>query len=120
MAPGSAVPPPVTAVLDASQRWLPARLAEVEDTLRLSIEGWGGPLGEDAGATLAAGGKRLRPMLVLLCAGESGGAAAASAYGTGRRRTRRTSSTAATTNVAASAPSASPVPMMMATVDPTR
>ena len=74
MAPGSAVPPPVTAVLDASQRWLPARLVEVEDALRASIDGWGGPLGEDAGATLAAGGKRLRPMLVLLCAGESGGA----------------------------------------------
>ncbi len=74
MTPGSAVPPPVTAVLDASQRWLPARLAEVEDMLRGAIDGWGGPLGEDAGATLAAGGKRLRPMLVLLCAGESGGA----------------------------------------------
>ncbi|HEX5714079.1 MAG TPA: polyprenyl synthetase family protein, partial [Solirubrobacterales bacterium] len=29
----------------------------------------------DAAATLAAGGKRLRPMLVLLCAGESGGGA---------------------------------------------
>ena len=76
MAPGSAVPPPVTAVLDASQRWLPARLGEVEDRLREAIDGWGGPLGEDAAATLAAGGKRLRPMLVLLCAGESGGAAA--------------------------------------------
>jgi geranylgeranyl pyrophosphate synthase len=74
--PGSAVPPPVTAVLDASQRWLPARLGEVEERLRESISGWGGPLGEDAGATLAAGGKRLRPMLVLLCAGEAGGAAA--------------------------------------------
>jgi len=71
--PGSAVPPPVTAVLDASQRWLPVRLGEVEDQLRAAIAGWGGPLGEDAGATLAAGGKRLRPMLVLLCAGESGG-----------------------------------------------
>jgi geranylgeranyl pyrophosphate synthase len=76
MSPGSAVPPPVTGVLDASQRWLPARLAEVEDQLRASIDGWGGPLGDDAAATLAAGGKRLRPMLVLLCAGESGGAAA--------------------------------------------
>jgi len=76
MSPGSAVPPPVTAVLDASQRWLPARLGEVEERLRESISGWGGPLGEDAGDTLAAGGKRLRPMLVLLCAGEAGGAAA--------------------------------------------
>jgi geranylgeranyl pyrophosphate synthase len=76
MTPGSAVPPPVTAVLDASQRWLPARLGEVEERLRESIAGWGRPLGEDAGATLGAGGKRLRPMLVLLCAGEAGGAAA--------------------------------------------
>jgi geranylgeranyl pyrophosphate synthase len=59
----------VTAVLDASSRWLPARLGEVEELLRESIAGQGEPLGEDASATLAAGGKRLRPMLVLLCAG---------------------------------------------------
>jgi geranylgeranyl pyrophosphate synthase len=59
----------VTAVLDASSRWLPARLGEVEDLLRESIADQGEPLGEDAAATLAAGGKRLRPMLVLLCAG---------------------------------------------------
>jgi geranylgeranyl pyrophosphate synthase len=71
----SAVPPPVTAVLDASSRWLPARLAEVEERLREAVEGHGTRLGEDASATLAAGGKRLRPMLVLLCAGEPGGAA---------------------------------------------
>ena len=37
--------------------------------------GHGEPLGEDAAATLAAGGKRLRPMLVLLCAGDGGGRA---------------------------------------------
>ncbi len=72
----SAVPPPVTAVLDASSRWLPARLVEVEERLREAIVGHGEPLGEDAAATLAAGGKRLRPMLVLLCAGEKGGEAA--------------------------------------------
>jgi geranylgeranyl pyrophosphate synthase len=73
----SAVPPPVTAVLDASSRWLPARLGEVEDRLRETIAPWGdSPLGQDAAATLAAGGKRLRPMLVLLCAGEGGGGAA--------------------------------------------
>jgi geranylgeranyl pyrophosphate synthase len=71
----SAVPPPVTAVLDASSRWLPARLGEVEEQLRGAVAGHGDRLGEDAGATLAAGGKRLRPMLVLLCAGETGGAA---------------------------------------------
>jgi geranylgeranyl pyrophosphate synthase len=67
------VPPPVTAVLDASSRWLPARLGEVEDRLRGAIGDHGELLGEDAAATLAAGGKRLRPMLVLLCAGEKGG-----------------------------------------------
>jgi geranylgeranyl pyrophosphate synthase len=71
----SAVPPPVTAVLDASSRWLPARLGEVEDGLRAAIAGHGEVLGEDATATLAAGGKRLRPMLVLLCAGQAGGEA---------------------------------------------
>jgi geranylgeranyl pyrophosphate synthase len=65
----SSVPPPVTAVLDASSRWLPARLGDVEQLLRRSISGHGELLGEDASATLDAGGKRLRPMLVLLCAG---------------------------------------------------
>jgi geranylgeranyl pyrophosphate synthase len=72
----SSVPPPVTAVLDASSRWLPARLGEVEELLRESISGQGERLGEDATATLAAGGKRLRPMLVLLCAGPERCAAA--------------------------------------------
>jgi geranylgeranyl pyrophosphate synthase len=71
----SAVPPPVTAVLDASSRWLPTRLGEVEERLREAVAGHGVRLGGDAAATLAAGGKRLRPMLVLLCAGEAGGAA---------------------------------------------
>jgi geranylgeranyl pyrophosphate synthase len=68
----SAVPPPVTAVLDASSRWLPSRLGEVEDRLRAAVAGHGELLGEDATATLSAGGKRLRPMLVLLCAGQAG------------------------------------------------
>jgi geranylgeranyl pyrophosphate synthase len=72
----SEVPPPVTAVLDASSTWLPTRLAEVEDLLREQVSGHGEPLAADAGATLAAGGKRLRPLLVLLCAGPEGGAEA--------------------------------------------
>jgi len=72
----SSVPPPVTAVLDASSRWLPARLGEVEELLRAAVEGHGETLGADAAATLAAGGKRLRPMLVLLCAGPEGDGAA--------------------------------------------
>ncbi|HET7591062.1 MAG TPA: polyprenyl synthetase family protein [Solirubrobacterales bacterium] len=65
----SSVPPPVTAVLDASSRWLPTRLGEVEELLRGAIADHGELLGADAAATLDAGGKRLRPMLVLLCAG---------------------------------------------------
>ncbi len=69
----SAVPPPVTAVLDASSRWLPARLGEVEEKLRAQAGGYGEVLAADASRTLAAGGKRLRPLLVLLCAGERGG-----------------------------------------------
>jgi geranylgeranyl pyrophosphate synthase len=51
-------------------------MGEVEDRLREEIGSHGELLGEDAASTLAAGGKRLRPMLVLLCAGEAGGEAA--------------------------------------------
>jgi geranylgeranyl pyrophosphate synthase len=69
----SAVPPPVTAVLDASSRWLPVRLGQVEDLLREQIGDHGELLGGAAAATLAAGGKRLRPMLVLLCGGDGAG-----------------------------------------------
>jgi geranylgeranyl pyrophosphate synthase len=72
----SSVPPPVTEVLDASSRWLPARLGEVEQLLRVAISEHGETLGKDAAATLEAGGKRLRPMLVLLCAGPERSAAA--------------------------------------------
>jgi geranylgeranyl pyrophosphate synthase len=72
----SAVPPPVTAVLDAASHWLPSRLGEVEVGLREQAGGHGELLGGDARMTLAAGGKRLRPLLVLLCAGEEGGEAA--------------------------------------------
>jgi geranylgeranyl pyrophosphate synthase len=69
----SAVPPPVTAVLDAASRWLPARLGRVEEILREQGGGHGEALAADVAMTLEAGGKRLRPMLVLLCAGEAGG-----------------------------------------------
>ncbi|HEU5253546.1 MAG TPA: polyprenyl synthetase family protein [Solirubrobacterales bacterium] len=68
----SSVPPPVTAVLDASSRWLPSRLGEVEELLRDAVGSHGEVLGADAASTLEAGGKRLRPMLVLLCAGPNG------------------------------------------------
>jgi geranylgeranyl pyrophosphate synthase len=67
----SAVPPPVTAVMDAASAWLPARMVEVEDRLAELAVGHGPRLGEEAEATLAAGGKRLRPLLVLMAAGSS-------------------------------------------------
>ena len=69
----SAVPPPVTAVLEAADSWLPARLAEVERRLAELAVGHGPELGEDAEATLTAGGKRLRPLLVLISAGAPAG-----------------------------------------------
>jgi geranylgeranyl pyrophosphate synthase len=65
----SAIPPPVTQVLDSADAWLPRHMAAVEERLRASIAGTGGSLEADSSATLEAGGKRLRPMLVLLCAG---------------------------------------------------
>ncbi len=48
-------------------------MGAVEELLRDQVSGHGELLDADATATLAAGGKRLRPMLVLLCAGETGG-----------------------------------------------
>jgi len=72
----SSAPEPVTAVIDLASAWLPARMTEVERRLALAVEGWGEELGDDAGETLAAGGKRMRPLLVLLCAGPGGDAAA--------------------------------------------
>ncbi len=67
----SSIPPPVTAVMDAASAWLPARMAEVEDRLTSLSAGYGPLLGEEAEATLTAGGKRLRPLLVLMAAGEA-------------------------------------------------
>src|SRR3954452_7647037 len=69
----SSVPPPVTMVLDASEAWLPARLAAVERRIAERITDHGEALAVDARATLEGGGKRLRPMLVLLCAGPGAG-----------------------------------------------
>ncbi len=72
----SAVPAPVTVVMDAAGDWLPPRLAAVERRLGELTGAHGPTLAEDAGATLAAGGKRLRPLLVLLCAGPGAGESA--------------------------------------------
>jgi geranylgeranyl pyrophosphate synthase len=75
----STVPPPVTTVLEAAGTWLPAGMEAVERRLAELTGGHGAALSGDAGATLSAGGKRLRPLLVLLCAGPAGGQAAARA-----------------------------------------
>jgi geranylgeranyl pyrophosphate synthase len=72
----SAIPPPVTQVMDAAQAWLPRRMGAVEARLRELLRGHGERLGAEAGATLDAGGKRLRPMLVLVCAGPDAGESA--------------------------------------------
>jgi geranylgeranyl pyrophosphate synthase len=69
----SSVPPPVTAVMDAASAWLPARMAVVEDRLTELAGAYGPKLGEEAEATLRAGGKRLRPILVLMAAGDGAG-----------------------------------------------
>jgi geranylgeranyl pyrophosphate synthase len=44
-------------------------MGEVERRLAELAGGHGSALAADAGGTLEAGGKRLRPILVLLCAG---------------------------------------------------
>jgi geranylgeranyl pyrophosphate synthase len=72
---GRSVPEPVTAVIDSAGGWLPQRLTEVESGLSAAVD-QGGNLAEVAEATLRAGGKRMRPMLVLLCAGPEAGPAA--------------------------------------------
>ena len=69
----SSIPPPVTAVMDAASAWLPARMAEVEERLAELSAGHGPGLGEEAEATLTAGGKRMRPLLVLMAAGDGAG-----------------------------------------------
>jgi len=54
-------------------------MAQVERRLARAAAEPGGPIAEDATATLAAGGKRLRPLLVLLCAGPAAADSAVSA-----------------------------------------
>ncbi|MGI8460981.1 MAG: polyprenyl synthetase family protein [Solirubrobacterales bacterium] len=73
------MPAPVTRVLDAAGSWLPMTMAEVESRLARIAADPGGPLADDASATLSAGGKRLRPLLVLLCAGPEAGERATTA-----------------------------------------
>lgn len=75
MSPKPSRPEPVTAVIDTAGQWLPLRMTEVESGLAAAA-GMPGELADDALGTLEAGGKRMRPMLVLLCAGREAGPAA--------------------------------------------
>lgn len=59
----------VTEVLHVGGDHLPRLLADVERRL-LALAGDAGPVTRHGEATIAAGGKRLRPLLVLLAAGE--------------------------------------------------
>lgn len=72
MAPSS-IPEPVTAVIALADDWLPGSMARVERRLTELAAGHGPQLAESAEMTLTAGGKRMRPLLVLLSAGSSGG-----------------------------------------------
>lgn len=67
------------AVLEAAGPAVARRLASVEARLRAVAATAGAPLGVPATATVEAGGKRLRPLLVLLAAGEPRGDAAGEA-----------------------------------------
>jgi geranylgeranyl pyrophosphate synthase len=59
----------VAAIVSAAGPHVPPLLARVEQRLAEPARSHGPVLAEHAGATIAAGGKRLRPLLVLLAAG---------------------------------------------------
>ena len=66
-------------VLEAGGPELSRQLHRTEARLAEVAESHGPELGRHAGGTLAAGGKRLRPVLVFLCGGEGDGALTAAA-----------------------------------------
>jgi geranylgeranyl pyrophosphate synthase len=62
----------VGAIVEVAGPQIPALLVRVEECLKELARGHGPVLARYAGATIAAGGKRLRPLLVLLAAGPEG------------------------------------------------
>ena len=68
-----AVTGPVTEVIRAAGDHVPGLLVRVEERLAELAAGHGVTLAVHAGATIAAGGKRLRPLLVFLAADEENG-----------------------------------------------
>jgi geranylgeranyl pyrophosphate synthase len=63
----------VAGIVDAAGRHVPDLLLRVETRLAELADGHGPELGRHAGATIAAGGKRLRPLLVIVAAGRETG-----------------------------------------------
>ena len=61
--------PPTGELVVAGGDYIPPLLKEIEERLRAEALGYGAPLQQFGEATIAAGGKRLRPLLLLLCAG---------------------------------------------------
>jgi len=59
----------VAAVVEAGGAHVPGLMRELEARLTVLAGSYGSVLGEHAGATIAAGGKRLRPLLVFVSAG---------------------------------------------------
>ena len=72
-AEGTGTAGPVTAVMQAGGDHIPALLERVERRLAELAAGHGAVLAEHAGSTIAAGGKRLRPLLVFLAANDGEG-----------------------------------------------
>jgi len=60
-------------IVEAAGPRVPALLSDVEDRLAELVRGHGEVLATHAGATIAAGGKRLRPLLVFLAADDAEG-----------------------------------------------
>lgn len=69
------VPPTVTAVLEAAGPRLAERVVAVDALVREIARGIDGPAGQRAAGIIDAGGKRLRPLLTLLLAGDGPDAA---------------------------------------------
>jgi geranylgeranyl pyrophosphate synthase len=66
----------VIALVEAGGAHVPALMTRLEERLELLASSHGALLAEHAGATIRAGGKRLRPLLVFLSAGDRVGEAA--------------------------------------------
>jgi geranylgeranyl pyrophosphate synthase len=65
----------VIALVEAGGAHVPGLMARLEERLEALANSHGAVLAEYAGATIRAGGKRLRPLLVFLAAGERAGEA---------------------------------------------